>query len=193
MLFFGLFIVFCILVFLYGISIYNTQVRLRNACKNAWSQIDVQLQRRYDLIPNLVETAKAYLKHESATLEAVIQARNQSVGARVAAAANPQSPVAMQQLMAAEGALGGALGRLMMVSESYPELKADRTMAQLSEELTSTENRVAFARQAYNDTTMVYNTSRESFPNSLIAGYFQPAIPWEALDRVVEQAPQVRF
>ncbi len=193
MLFFGAFIVFCILVFLYGISIYNTQVRLRNACKNAWSQIDVQLQRRYDLIPNLVETAKAYLKHESATLEAVIQARNQSVGARAAAAANPQSPVAMQQLMAAEGALGGALGRLMMVSESYPELKADRTMAQLSEELTSTENRVAFARQAYNDTTMVYNTSRESFPNSLIAGYFQPAIPWEALDRVVEQAPQVRF
>jgi LemA protein len=193
MLFFGAFIVFCILIFLYGISIYNTQVRLRNACKNAWSQIDVQLQRRYDLIPNLVETAKAYLKHESATLEAVIQARNQSVGARAAAAANPQSPVAMQQLMAAEGALGGALGRLMMVSENYPELKADRTMAQLSEELTSTENRVAFARQAYNDTTMVYNTSRESFPNSLIAGYFQPAIPWEALDRVVEQAPQVRF
>src|SRR6267143_6124288 len=155
-----------------AISAYNKLVSLRNRYKNAYAQIDVQLKRRYDLIPNLVETAKGYLKHERGTLEAVITARNAASSANVRAAAHPGDPAAMQQLIAAEGSLTGALGRLFALAEAYPDLKANQTMAQLMEELTSTENKVSFARQAYNDSVMVYNTQREVFPSSIIAGMF---------------------
>jgi LemA protein len=158
---------------LWVIGRYNGLVRGRNAFRNAFAQIDVQLKRRYDLIPNLVETAKAYLKHERETLEAVIAARNQAAGACAAAAANPGSPAAMASLAQAESGLGGVLGRLFAVSEAYPELKANSTMMQLTEELTSTENRIAFARQAYNDSVMSYNNAREMFPANLVAGLFQ--------------------
>jgi LemA protein len=164
---------FALLVVFWGIGQYNGLVRARNAFRNAFSQIDVQLKRRYDLIPNLVETAKAYLKHESGTLEAVIAARNQAAGACANAAANPGSPEAMAALGRAESGLGGVLGRLFAVSEAYPELKANQNMAQLTEELTSTENRIAFARQAYNDSVMAYNNAREMFPANLVAGLFQ--------------------
>jgi LemA protein len=159
------------------ISIYNKLVILRNRFKNAFSQIDVQLKRRYDLIPNLVETAKGYLKHESATLEAVIAARNQAYSASQKAAANPTDATAMKTLSQAEGLMSGVLSRLMAVAEAYPDLKANQTMMQLSEELTSTENKVSFARQAYNDSVMQYNTARETFPSVLIANTFgfQPA------------------
>jgi len=162
-----------VLLVLWVIGQYNGLVRGRNAFRNAFAQIDVQLKRRYDLIPNLVETAKAYLKHERETLEAVIAARNQAAGACAAAAANPGSPGAMAALAQAESGLGGVLGRLFAVSEAYPELKANSTMMQLTEELTSTENRVAFARQAYNDSVMSYNNAREMFPANLVAGLFQ--------------------
>ncbi|HEX4926482.1 MAG TPA: LemA family protein [Burkholderiales bacterium] len=156
----------------WAISIYNGLVSLRNRFKNAYSQIDVQLKRRYDLIPNLVETAKGYLKHERETLEAVIRARNTALAAAQAAAASPGSPAAMQSLGQAEGALSGVLGRLLAVAEAYPELKANQNMLALQEELSSTENRVAFARQAYNDSVMQYNTRRESFPDTIFAGMF---------------------
>lgn len=162
-----------VLLVLWVIGQYNGLVRGRNAFRNAFAQIDVQLKRRYDLIPNLVETAKAYLKHERETLEAVIAARNQAAGACAAAAANPGSPGAMAALAQAESGLGGVLGRLFAVSEAYPELKANSTMMQLTEELTSTENRIAFARQAYNDSVMSYNNAREMFPANLVAGLFQ--------------------
>jgi LemA protein len=162
-----------VLLVLWVIGQYNGLVRGRNAFRNAFAQIDVQLKRRYDLIPNLVETAKAYLKHEHETLEAVIAARNQAAGACAAAAANPGSPAAMAALAQAESGLGGVLGRLFAVSEAYPELKANPTMMQLTEELTSTENRIAFARQAYNDSVMSYNNAREIFPANLVAGLFQ--------------------
>ena len=162
-----------VLLVLWVIGQYNGLVRGRNAFRNAFAQIDVQLKRRYDLIPNLVETAKAYLKHERETLEAVIAARNQAAGACAAAAANPGSPAAMAALAHAESGLGGVLGRLFAVSEAYPELKANSTMMQLTEELTSTENRIAFARQAYNDSVMSYNNAREMFPANLVAGLFQ--------------------
>ncbi len=162
-----------VLLVLWVIGQYNGLVRGRNAFRNAFAQIDVQLKRRYDLIPNLVETAKAYLKHERETLEAVIAARNQAAGACAAAAANPGSPAAMAALAQAESGLGGVLGRLFAVSEAYPELKANQTMMQLTEELTSTENRIAFARQAYNDSVMSYNNAREIFPANLVAGLFQ--------------------
>ena len=162
-----------VLLVLWVIGQYNGLVRGRNAFRNAFAQIDVQLKRRYDLIPNLVETAKAYLKHERETLEAVIAARNQAAGACAAAAANPGSPGAMAALAQAESGLGGVLGRLFAVSEAYPELKANSTMMQLTEELTSTENRIAFARQAYNDSVMSYNNAREVFPANLVAGLFQ--------------------
>ncbi len=152
--------------------IYNRLVTLRNRYKNAFSQIDVQLKRRYDLIPNLVETAKGYIKHERETLEAVIQARNQAAAADEKAAANPGDPQAMKKLMGAEAGLTGALGKLFALSESYPDLKANQNMMQLSEELSSTENKVAFARQAYNDAVMTYNTARETFPNNLLANTF---------------------
>ena len=162
-----------VLLVFWVIGQYNGLVRGRNAFRNAFAQIDVQLKRRYDLIPNLVETAKAYLKHERETLEAVIAARNQAAGACAAAAANPGSPAAMAALAHAESGLGGVLGRLFAVSEAYPELKANQTMMQLTEELTSTENRIAFARQAYNDSVMSYNNAREMFPANLVAGLFQ--------------------
>ncbi|SFN42927.1 LemA protein [Dokdonella immobilis] len=161
----------------YAISVYNGLVTSRNAYKNAFAQIDVQLTRRYDLIPNLVETAKGYMKHERETLEAVIQARNSAVSGLSAAKANPGDPQAMQQLSGAENALTQTLGRLFALSEAYPDLKANQNMMQLSEELTSTENKVAFARQAYNDSVMGYNNAREVFPSSIVANMFsfQPA------------------
>jgi LemA protein len=166
-----------VLVVFFLVSIYNRLVSSRNAYKNAFAQIDVQLTRRYDLIPNLVETAKGYMKHERETLEAVIAARNAAVSGLKGAAANPGNPAAVQQLAGAENVLTGALGRMFAVAEAYPDLKANQNMMQLSEELTSTENKVAFARQAFNDSVMSYNNTREVFPNSFIAGMFafQPA------------------
>ena len=158
---------------LYVIAVYNRLVTLRNGFKNAFAQIDVQLKRRYDLIPNLVETARGYIKHERETLEAVIAARNQAAGAVSQASAAPGNAQAMALLSGAETALTGALGRLFALVEAYPDLKANQTMMQLSEELTSTENRVAFARQAFNDAVMTYNTACEVFPAVLIAGAFQ--------------------
>jgi LemA protein len=154
------------------IGLYNGLVKLRNRYKNAYAQIDVQLKRRYDLIPNLVETAKGYIKHERETLEAVITARNQAVDASKLAAANPGVPEAMKGLMQAEGGLSGMLGRLFALSESYPDLKANQTMIRLMEELSSAENRIAFARQAYNDAVTAYNIGREKFPANMIAGTF---------------------
>lgn len=167
-------VVFGVLVLsaLYFVSIYNRLVSGRNAYKNAFAQIDVQLTRRHDLIPNLVETAKGYIRHERETLEAVIQARNAAVSGLRNAAANPGNPHAVQQLAGAENALNGALGRLFAVAEAYPDLKANQNMMQLSEELTSTENKVAFARQAFNDAVMNYNNAREMFPNTVVAGMF---------------------
>jgi LemA protein len=174
---------------------YNSLVTLRNRFKNAFAQIDVQLKRRYDLIPNLVETAKGYLKHERETLEAVIAARNTAYAASKAAAANPADAAAMKNLLGAEAGLGGALSRLMVVSEQYPDLKANQNMMQLTEELTSTENKISFARQAYNDAVTIYNTKRETFPTNLISGLFNFA---EAqlfqVDTAAERAaPQVKF
>lgn len=171
------FLVIVAAVAFWAIGLYNGLVTARNAYKNAFAQIDVQLTRRYDLIPNLVETAKGYMKHERETLEAVIQARNSAVSGLSAAKANPGDAAAMQQLAQSEGALGATLGRLFALAEAYPDLKANQNMMQLSEELTSTENKVAFARQAFNDSVMNYNNQREVFPNSLIAGMFnfQPA------------------
>lgn len=161
-----------LLAAMFVIGLYNKLIALRNRFKNAYAQIDVQLKRRYDLIPNLVETAKAYLQHERGTLEAVIAARNAAASANVDAAAKPGDPAAMKKLAGAEGLLGGALGRLFALSEAYPDLKANTTMLGLMEELTSTENKVAFARQSYNDAVMVYNTQREVFPSSLISSTF---------------------
>lgn len=162
-----------IVVGLFVAGAYNALVTLRNRFKNAFSQIDVQLKRRYDLIPNLVETCKAFMKHESTTLEAVVAARGAAMNASSRVAANPADPEAMKQLLAAEQALGAGLGRLLAVAESYPELKANQNMLALQEELTSTENKVSFARQAFNDAVTEYNTRRESFPTNLIAGMFQ--------------------
>src|SRR5262252_7045406 len=159
-------------VLMWLVSAYNHLVALRNRYKNAFAQIDVQLTRRYDLIPNLVETAKGYIKHERGTLEAVIAARNAASSANVKAAATPGDAAAMKELSGAETALTGTLGRLFALSEAYPDLKANTTMMSLMEELTSTENKVAFARQAYNDSVMSYNTVRESFPTNMIAGSF---------------------
>jgi LemA protein len=167
-----IFLAIVVAAVIWAIMIYNGLVALRNRFKNAFSQIDVQLKRRYDLIPNLVETAKGYLKHERETLEAVIKARNQAVAAAQGAAANPGNPAAMQSLGQAEGALSGVLGRLFALAESYPDLKANQNMLGLQEELSSTENKVAFARQAFNDSVMEYNTRRESFPDTIFAGMF---------------------
>jgi LemA protein len=161
------------LVIFFGIGIYNRLVTARNNFKNAFAQIDVQLTRRYDLIPNLVETAKGYLKHERETLEAVITARNSAMAGLKAMAADPGNAAAATQLAGADAGLSGALGRLFAVMEAYPDLKASANMMQLSEELTSTENRVAFARQAFNDAVLTYNNSREVFPNSMVASWFQ--------------------
>ena len=184
-----------VVVGLFLVSAYNKLVQLRNRFKNAFAQIDVQLKRRYDLIPNLVETVKGYMKHERETLEAVIKARNQAVTANQAAAQNPGNPEAMRALSGAEGTLGGVLGRLFALSEAYPDLKANQNMMQLSEELTSTENKVAFARQAYNDAVMTYNTAREVFPTVLIAGTFgfQKAELFEIQDEGQREAPKVSF
>jgi LemA protein len=161
-----------VVVALFIIGKYNGLVTLRNRFKNAWAQIDVQLKRRYDLIPNLVETTKGYLKHERGTLEAVIAARNSAFSAKDRVAGNPGDPEAMKALSNAEGALGATLGRLFALTESYPDLKANTSMNQLMEELTSTENKISFARQAYNDSVMTYNTAREVFPTNIIAGMF---------------------
>ena len=185
--------VFFILMWLVGA--YNRLVGLRNHYKNAFAQIDVQLKRRYDLIPNLVETAKGYIKHERGTLEAVITARNAASAANVRAAQNPGDAGAMKELSGAETALTSTLGRLFAVAEAYPDLKANSTMLSLMEELTSTENKVAFARQAYNDSVMSYNTQRETFPTNLIAGPFSfgPAESFEIEKPEEKEAPKVTF
>jgi len=173
----GLIIAIVLLVVVLGLAgfvvgVYNKLVTMRNRYKNAYAQIDVQLKRRYDLIPNLVEIAKGYIKHERETLENVTKARNIAYVASQAAAANPGDSGAMKNLVSAESGLAGTLSRLMMVSEQYPDLKANQNMMQLTEELTSTENKISFARQAYNDSVMVYNTDREVFPSNLVAGMF---------------------
>ncbi|GAB3030805.1 MULTISPECIES: LemA family protein [Oleiagrimonas] len=188
-------LIIAVLIVVYLVGIYNGLVRARNGYKNAFAQIDVQLTRRHDLIPNLVETAKGYLKHERETLEAVIQARNGAMSGLAGAKANPGDPEAMKKLSGAENMLTQTLGRLFALSEAYPDLKANQNMMQLSEELTSTENRIAFARQAYNDAVMTYNNRREVFPNTLIAGNFgfKPAEPLKLEDPAAKQAPQVSF
>jgi LemA protein len=182
---------------LWGAGIYNQLVTLKNRYQNAFSQIEVQFKRRYDLIPNLVETVKAYMAHERGTLEAVIAARNKAVGGLERAAANPGDPAAMQALASAEQGLSGALGRLFAVAEAYPDLKANQNMAQLSEEITSTENKVAFARQAYNDAVTAYNTYKQTFPPVLIAGVVGHGQNAELLEfedaAKIAEAPKVSF
>jgi LemA protein len=190
------FLVIVVVIVFWAISIYNGLVAMRNRFKNAFAQIDVQLKRRYDLIPNLVETAKGYIKHERETLEAVIRARNSAQTAATAANANPGDPAAMQALGQAEGALTGVLGRMFALAEAYPDLKANQNMLSLQEELSSTENKVAFARQAFNDSVMEYNTKRESFPGNIFAGMFNfgPAELLQATESPEEKkAPQVKF
>lgn len=183
------------LVVVFAINIYNTLVSLRNRFKNSYAQIDVQLNRRYDLIPNLVETAKAYMVHERETLEAVVAARNQAVGASKAAAAHPESADAIQGVIGAETQLGGAMSRFMALFENYPDLKANQTMMTVMEELSSTENKVSFARQAYNDAVMEYNTSREQFPNNIFAGFFafKEAQLFEVEDAEAKKPVKVSF
>jgi len=188
-------LILLVVLVMWGVGIYNRLVANRNGFRNAFAQIDVQLTRRYDLIPNLVETARAYLRHERETLESVIAARNSAVAGLKAAAADPGSAAAVAQLAGAEQGLSGALGRLFAVAEAYPDLKANTTMMQLSEELTSTENRVAFARQAFNDAVMGYNNAREMFPNSIIAGWFsfQPAKMLDSPAPEKREPPRVSF
>jgi LemA protein len=189
-------LVIVVVVVFWAIAIYNGLVAMRNRFKNAFAQIDVQLKRRYDLIPNLVETAKGYIKHERETLEAVIRARNSAQTAAQAASASPGNPAAMQALGAAEGQLTGVLGRMFALAEAYPDLKANQNMMSLQEELASTENKVAFARQAFNDSVMEYNTKRESFPGNIFAGMFNfgPAELLQATEAPEERkAPQVKF
>lgn len=182
-------------VLLFFIGIYNGLVARRNRFKNSYGQIDVQLKRRYDLIPNLVEAVKGYMTHEKATLEAVISARNQAANAGLKAAANPGDPEAMKTLMAAESSLGGTLGRLFALSEAYPDLKANQNMMQLQEELTSTENKVGFSRQAFNDSVMDYNIYRETFPNVIVAGMtgFASAQQFTLENPTEREAPRVKF
>ncbi len=188
-------VVFAALIGLFFIGQYNALVGLRNRFKNAFAQIDVQLKRRNDLIPNLVETAKGYLTHERETLEAVTAARTTAMSAGSKAAANPGDPSAMRELASAESGLSGALGRLMMVSEAYPDLKANQNMMALQEELTSTENKVSFARQSYNDSVMTYNTKREVFPTNIVAGMFNfaPAELFKIEDEAEREVPKVSF
>jgi LemA protein len=185
-----------LLLVMYGVGIYNRLVTLKNRFENGFSQIEVQLKRRYDLIPNLIETVKGYMKHEKDTLEAVINARNQAVGGLKQAAAKPGDPAAMQALAGAEQMLSGSLGRLFALAESYPDLKANQNMAQLTEELTSTENRVAFARQAYNDSVTTYNTYRQTFPAIVFANMLGHATDAELLEfdsAAIAEAPKVSF
>lgn len=192
-----IFLVIIGVLFFYGVSIYNKLVQLKNRFENAFSQIDVQLKRRHDLIPNLVETAKAYMEHERGTLEAVIAARNDAAAGLAAAKQNMTDNSLLQQLGQAEGMLSNALGKLSVVVEAYPELKANENMMQLSEELTSTENRVGFARQAFNDAVTAYNEYKQSFPPVLFANFFghsQDASLLEFEDRAeIQQAPKVSF
>ncbi|HUJ44354.1 MAG TPA: LemA family protein [Opitutaceae bacterium] len=190
-----LFLAVIVVLILSVVGIYNRLVALRNRFKNAFAQIDVQLKRRYDLIPNLVEVAKGYLAHERETLENVIKARNIALAASQAAAANPADAAAIKSLGAAETGLAGALSRLMVVAEQYPNLKANENMMQLSEEITSTENKISFARQAYNDSVMTYNTTRETFPNVIFAGMFGfTAAELFQIENAAERAaPQVKF
>ena len=169
-------VILVVLVLVVGVwmmSVYNGLIRARNAKDNNYSQIGIQLTRKYDLIPNLVKLAKGYMKHERATLEEVIQARNQAASANAAVSENPSDPAAMKNMVAAENSLGGVMGRLFALTESYPDLKANQNMMQLSEELTSTENKVTFARQAFNDSVMTYNNSLQQFPNNFVAGFFK--------------------
>jgi LemA protein len=191
----GIIAVVAFFVLLFAIGIYNTLVTLRNRYKNAYAQIDVQLKRRYDLIPNLVETAKGYLAHERGTLEAVITARNAAASANTRAAQNPGDASTMKELSGAETALTGTLSRLFALAEAYPDLKANTTMMALMEELTSTENKVSFARQAYNDSVMAYNTRREVFPSNIFAGMFNFAPAELFVIEAPEQreAPKVKF
>jgi len=190
-------VAFAVVAFIaiYLISTYNRLVALRNRFKNAFAQIDIQLERRYDLIPNLIETARAYMAHERETLEAVVRARNAAVAAGKRAAANPADTAAVQGLASAEQALTGVLTRFFALSEAYPELKSNENMKQLTEELTSTENRIAFARQSYNDAVTVYNTARESFPANLVAGPFgfEPGTLLILEDASKREAPKVSF
>ncbi len=193
----GLWILLAIIaaVVLWAIGIYNQLVNLRNAVKNAFAQIDVQLTRRYDLIPNLVEAVKGYMKHERETLEAVISARTRAVQSLKSASEHPESAAAIQELSSADSGLSAALGRLFALSEAYPDLKADRNMMQFQEELTSTENKVAFARQAFNDAVMRYNNARENFPNNLVANAFSfDAAAFLEIESEEKRAvPQVSF
>lgn len=188
-------VIVLVVVVAWSVGIYNKLVTLRNRFKNAFAQIDVQLKRRYDLIPNLVEVAKSYMEHERETLEAVIQARNQAQQAEKKAADQPDDPEAVKNLMGAEQALTGSLGRLFALSENYPDLKANENMMQLSEELSSTENKIAFARQAFNDAVMNYNTYREKFPNVIFSGVFGfPPAQQFLIDSPEErEAPKVSF
>ncbi len=186
-----------VVIAVWAVGIYNSLVRLKNRYQNAFAQIEVQLKRRYDLIPNLVETAKGYMEHERETLEEVVQARSLAMSGLERAAGDPGNPAAMSELAGAEGALSGAMGRLLALAESYPDLKANQNMMQLSEELTSTENKVAFSRQAFNDSVTAYNSYRQSFPAVVLAGTFghaEDASLLEFEDReAIQEAPQVSF
>jgi LemA protein len=184
-----------LLALMYLVSLYNNLITLRNRFKNAFAQIDVQLKRRYDLIPNLVEVAKGYMKHERETLEAVINARNSALSAGQAAAANPGSGEAIRNLSTAETALAGTMTKFLGLAEAYPDLKANQNMLAIQEELSSTENKVAFARQAFNDAVMTYNTACETFPGNIVAGFggFQPATLFELSSPIEREPVKVQF
>ena len=190
-------LVLIVVVIFWAVSIYNNLVKLKNRYANAFSQIEVQLKRRYDLIPNLIETARGYMKHESETLEAVIAARNQAMSGLDAAASDPTNAAAMGQLASAEGILGSAMGRLNVVMEAYPDLKANQNMMQLSEELTTTENKVSFSRQAYNDQVTAYNTYKQTFPPVILANTFGHSADATLLEfedsAAIQEAPKVAF
>ena len=192
---FLVFLAIIVALVLYAVGIYNALVNFRNRVKNAFAQIDVQLTRRYDLIPNLIEAVKGYMKHERETLEAVINARNTAMSSLDAAKADPSNGDAIQKLGAAEGLLGGALGRLFALSEAYPDLKANQNMMQFQEELTTTENKVAFSRQAFNDAVLAYNNKAENFPNNVIAGTFrfESASFLEIQSEEKREVPEVSF